>query len=116
MKSALTGVAVLVLVLGVPTRTDAGDNQPIDTKKLVVKPTKAVADLTSATINLAGNTAANQIEGSGYVKTLNNLFRKPTPTTIQSGPSPLPVPRLFPSTSYPNYNTPVMPIAMPARR
>jgi hypothetical protein len=116
MKCALYGLAALVLLVGRPTSTGASDGVPIDTKKLVVKPTKAIADLTSQTINLAGSTAAGQLQNNGYVKTFNNLFRKPTPTTIQSGPSPLPVPRLYPSTNYPNYNTPVMPTSMPVRR
>lgn len=116
MKYAIIAAAVLTAVLGAPTSTGASDSKAIDTKKLVVKPTKAIADLTSKTINLAGNAAAGQIESSGYIKTLNNLFRKPTPTTIQNGPSALPVPRLFPSTQYPNYNVPVMPRSMPVRR
>ncbi|MBY0513776.1 MAG: hypothetical protein K2P78_07670 [Gemmataceae bacterium] len=116
MRNVLYGLAAAVVLVAVPTGTGASDGVPIDTKKLVVKPTKAVADLTSQTINLAGSAAAGQIQNNGYVKTFNNIFKKPTPATIQSGPSPLPVPRLFPSTAYPNYNTPVMPTAMPVRR
>ncbi|HJZ56238.1 MAG TPA: hypothetical protein VKE74_14825 [Gemmataceae bacterium] len=116
MKCLLWGVAAVAVMVAVPATIGAVDSKPIDTKTLVVKPTKAVADLTAATINMAGQTAASQLDKNGYVKTINNLFRKPTPTTIQPGPSPLPLPTLFPSTRYPNYNTPVMPTVMPARR
>jgi hypothetical protein len=116
MKYLVSAVAALLLIVALPTSGQAGDGVPIDTKALVIKPTKAVADLTSATIKIAGAGAASQIDNNGYVKTINNLFRKPTPTLTQPGPSPLPVPQLFKSTAYPNYNTPVMPISMPARR
>jgi hypothetical protein len=116
MRNLLWGLAAVAAVAVQPATAGQNQSQPIDTKALVVKPTKAVADLTSATINMAGHTAAGQIESNGYVKTFNNIFRKPTPTTIQSGPSPLPVPGLFKSNAYPNYNKPVMPIAAPSRR
>lgn len=109
MKNALLGLAVLVLVAARPAMAGDIQNQPIDTKKLVVQPTRAVADLTAATINMAGQAAAGQVQGNGFVRTFNNLFRKPTPTTLQLGPSRLPSPTLFPSTQYKSYNMPVMP-------
>jgi hypothetical protein len=114
MKKLLWAIAVLVVVAAQPATAQQPD--PIDTNKLVVKPTRAIADLTAATINLAGDATAGQIKGNGYLKTFNNLFRKPTPNTMQIGPSPLPQPGLFRSTQYKNYNTPVMPTAMPVRR
>ena len=114
MKKLLWGFAALAVIAGQPATASQPD--PIDTNKLVVKPTRAVADLTAATINLAGNATAGQLKQNGYLKTFNNLFRAPTPNTRQSGPSPLPQPGLFKSMQYKNYNTPVMPVAMPARR
>jgi len=114
MKKWLWGFAALAVIAGQPATARQPD--PIDTNKLVVKPTRAVADLASATINLAGDATASQLKQNGYWKTINNLLRPPTPTTIQSGPSRLPQPGLFKSTQYKNYNTPVMPTSMPARR
>ena len=114
MKKLLWGFAAMAVIAANPA--SAGQPDPIDTSKLVVKPTRAVADLTAATINLAGDATASQLKGNGYFKTLNNLLRAPTPTTIQSGPSPLPRPGMFKSTQYKNYNTPVMPSSMPVRR
>ncbi|MBX9583016.1 MAG: hypothetical protein K2X87_22145, partial [Gemmataceae bacterium] len=92
--------------------------KPIDTKMLVVKPTRAAADLTSRAMNLAGDTAAGQIESDGYIKTLNNLFKRRVSSVMptQPGPSRLPLPSLYPSTRYANYNTPVMPTSQPVRR
>jgi hypothetical protein len=114
MKKLLWGIAALVVIAANPAT--AGQPDPIDTNKLVVKPTRAIADLTSATINLAGDATAGQLKQNGYLKTFNNLFRKPTPNLLQSGPSALPKPGLFKSTQYKNYNTPVMPTSMPVRR
>jgi hypothetical protein len=109
-KYLLCGLAAVALVAAGPAR--AGDLvfKPIDTKKFVVQPSKAVANLTAQTIDMAGQTAAGSIEGNGYVKTINNLFSKKivVPHT-QAGPSKLPAPTMFPSTQYKSYNTPVMP-------
>jgi hypothetical protein len=108
-------VTVAVVAAGPAAAADV-EFKPIDTKRLVVQPSKAVAALTAATIDMAGKTAASGIERNGFVKTINNLLRKPTPTTVQAGPSPLPAPHLFQSTQYKSYNTPVLPTVMPARR
>lgn len=85
--------------------------KPIDTDKLVVKPTQAAADLVSQTIKIVGTTTASIVEKDGFVKTINNLFRSPTPQTRQ--PNGLPLPTMFPSTHYKSYNTPMMPILGP---
>ena len=116
MRYLLCAAVAVAAVAAGPTTLGAADQSPIDTQKLVVKPTKAVADLTAATINMAGQTAASQIEKDGYFKTLKNLLKRPTPTTIQAGPSRLPAPTLYPSTQYKDAIKPVMPINMPARR
>ncbi len=117
MKNSLWAMAALVaLAVAAQPAQAQRQSEPIDTNALVVKPTRAIANLTSATINLAGDAAAGQLQQNGYLKTFNNLFRKPTPTTIQAGPSALPQPGLFRSMQYKNYNTPVMPTSQPARR
>ena len=111
MKWVVCGVAAVALMVGAPAVAGDVDFRPVDTNKLVVKPTKAVANLTAGTINLVGQTTASAVEGNGYIKTINNLFRvKRTEPKYQVGPSALPAPNLYPSTMYKNYNTPVMPI------
>jgi hypothetical protein len=116
MKHCLWGVAALVLIAAGPAR--AGDivYKPIDTKRFLVKPTGATANMAERAINTVGRVAANTIESNGYVKTINNLFSKKivVPHT-QLGPSALPAPTMFRSTTYKSYNTPVRPIMQPRR-
>jgi hypothetical protein len=110
MKWLICGAAAVALAAGVPARAGDVEFRPIDTKNLIVKPTKTAANLAAGTINLVGQTAAGSVENNGYVKTINNLFSKKwiMPTT-QAGSSGLPSPNLYPSTQYKNYNQPVMP-------
>ncbi|MBY0458883.1 MAG: hypothetical protein K2V38_16215 [Gemmataceae bacterium] len=116
MKWALCGVVAVALVVGAPATAGDIEFRPVDTNKLVVKPSKAAANLAAGTINLAGQTAANSLENNGYIKTLNNLFGvKKTEPRFQAGPSMLPSPNVFKSTQYTNYNTPAMPIQVPRR-
>lgn len=113
MKNLFWAAAV-ALVAVAPAA--AGDivYTPIDTNKLVVQPSRTVANVAAQTINVVGNTAAGSLANNGYIKTINNLFSKKiiVPHT-QLGPSPLPAPTQFPSTYYKSYNTPVMPINRP---
>lgn len=110
-KRLLWVAALLVVAMARPASAGEVQFKPIDTNNLVVKPTKTAAALTSATVNLVGQTAASQIDKSGYTKTINNLFgvRKTVSTPTQPGRSPLPAPGVFSSPYYKNYNTPVMP-------
>src|SRR4051812_14514514 len=116
MKWFVCTAAAVALLAAVPAQAGDPDFRPIDTKKLVVQPSKVAANLAAGTINLVGQQAAGSIESNGYVKTLNNLFsiKKKDPTT-QYGPSKLPAPNLYMSTRYKNYNTPVMPTSQPIR-
>ena len=117
MKWIVCCAAAAALVCAAPAQAGDVDFRPIDTNKFVVKPTKTAADLASGTINLLGRGAASSIEGNGYVKTINNLFSfKRREAKFQNGPSALPSPNLYPSTRYPNYNTPVMPTYQAPRR
>jgi hypothetical protein len=117
MKYLVCAAAALALSAGAAGAADTRF-KPIDTEKLLVKPSRTAAQLSAATINLVGQTAANQVESDGFIKTINNLFgfRRETTMPIQAGPSPLPTPGLFRSTHYKNFNTPVMPKSMPSRR
>ena len=117
MKRMLwAGAAVALVAFGSATAQDIVF-KPIDTNKLVVQPSRTAAGIAARTIDLAGQTAGSSLENNGYIKTINNLFKKTIsfPTT-QMGRSALPAPHLFPSTQYQNFNTPVMPTSQPRRR
>ena len=118
MRHLLWTAAAFAFVAAGPATAGEMQFKPIDTNKLVVKPTKAAADLSAATIKLVGNSTAGSIEQNGYVKTINNLLgvKKTIPSPTQPGRSPLPAPTLFPSTQYKSFNSPVMPTSMPVRR
>lgn len=112
-------VAAAVLAGG---GTAAADNttqfKPVDTDKLVRRPSRAVADIGAQTVKLLGDATAKQVEGDGWIKTINNLFtfRRTTRTPTQPGMSRLPLPSAYPSTGYKSYNTPAMPTSQPTRR
>lgn len=118
MRNLLWAAAALAVVAGGPAAAGEAQFKPIDTKSLVVQPSKAAAALAASTINMVGQTAAGQIEKDGFVKTINNVFgsRRTIMTPTQAGPSPLPAPQMFRSTGYGSAIKPVMPISMPARR
>ncbi|MBN9122817.1 MAG: hypothetical protein J0I06_27380 [Planctomycetes bacterium] len=110
MKWFVCTAAAVVLLAAVPAQAGDVEFRPIDTKKLIVQPSKTAANLAAGTINLVGQQTAGAVEGNGYVKTLNNLLSvKRWLPTKQAGPSALPAPYLYKSTQYKNYNTPVMP-------
>ena len=110
MKWFVCTAAAVALLAAVPAQAGDPEFRPIDTKKLIVQPTKTAANLAAGTINLVGQQTAGSVESNGYVKTINNLFsiKRWMPTT-QAGPSALPAPYLYQSTQYKNYNMPVMP-------
>ena len=116
MKHMLwAGAAVALFAVGSAGAQDI-IFKPIDTNKLVVKPSQAAAGIAAQTIDLVGRTTAGSLDNNGYVKTFNNLFSKKiiVPTT-QTGRSALPSPNLFPSTQYKSFNNPVMPTSQPRR-
>ncbi len=111
MKWVVCGLVAVAMIAGAPATAGDVEFRPVDTKKLVVQPSKAAANLAAGTINLVGQQAAGSLENNGYIKTINNLFSfKRIEAKFQSGPSALPSPNMYQSTKYKNYNTPVMPI------
>lgn len=118
MKNLLWGLAALVLVAAKPATAGEVEFKPIDTKKLVVQPSKVAAGLAAATIDMVGQTTAGSLEKNGYVKTINNVFgyKRDVPTPTQMGPSPIPAPTMYKSTQYISPLQPVMPKSMPVRR
>lgn len=118
MRNLVWAAAALTIVVAGPATAGDITFKPIDTNQLVVKPSKAAADLSAATIKLVGNTAAGAVEQDGFVKTINNLFgfKRSTSMPVQPGRSALPAPHLFPSTQYKSNIVPVMPSSQPVRR
>ena len=118
MRNLVWVAATLAIVAAGPATAGDITFKPIDTNKLVVKPSKTAADLSAATIKLVGNTAAGAVESDGFVKTINNVFgfKRTQSMPVQPGRSPLPVPQLFPSTQYRSNIVPVMPSSQPVRR
>jgi hypothetical protein len=110
--------AVVAAAAAGPATAGEVEWKPIDTKKLMVMPSKTAAALTAATIDMAGKTAAQSVESNGYVKTINNLFgiKRSIPTPTQMGPSPLPAPGIFKSTQYMSPIKPQLPTSVPSRR
>src|SRR4051812_1751137 len=99
MRWVVCGLVTVALIAGAPAKAGDVEFRPIDMKKLVVQPSKAVANLTAGTINLVGQQAAGSIENNGYIKTINNLFSfKRLEAKFQSGPSSLPSPTMYKST------------------
>ena len=117
MKHVLWGVAALALVAVGPVAAGDLEFKPIDTKKLVVQPSKAAAKLAAGTIDLVGQTAAAGVEKDGFVKTINNVFgfRREVKMPTQPGRSGIPAPNMFSSTQYKDAIKPVMPSSMPSR-
>jgi len=92
-------------------------SKPIDTNKLLVKPTDAMAGAAAGTstgiFRTATRTIAGAIEGNGFVKTINNLLgRRAKNPTPQAGYSALPQPGSYASTGYGTLS-PAMPVAAP---
>jgi len=118
MRNLVGAAVAMALVVAAPATAGDITFKPVDTNALVVKPSKAVADLTASTIKLVGNTTAGAVEQNGYVRTINNLFgfRREQSMPIQPGRSPIPAPHLFPSTQYKTNIVPVMPSSQPVRR
>jgi hypothetical protein len=105
----LASAAVVLFTAGTGTAQDIVF-KPIDTNRLVVQPSRKAASLAAQSIDIVGTTAGNSLANNGYIKTINNLFKRTISIPMrQPGRSGLPSPHLFPSTRYQNFNTPVMP-------
>lgn len=81
---------------------------PIDTQKGLVQPTDSAINIFSGTLKIVNRAVADAVDSNGFVKTINNLLRRNTSTaTTQS--NGLPLPTLYPSTSYKNSFSPMTP-------
>src|SRR5436190_24210567 len=100
MRHLLWTAAAFAFVAAGPATAGEMEFKPIDTNKLVVKPTKAAADLSAATIKLVGNSMAGSIEENGEVKAINNLLgvKWTSPRRVLPGRSPLAAPTVAAAT------------------
>lgn len=85
-------------------------SRPIDTEKLVVKPTDTATNIVGTSFKYVSRLAAGYLDNNAMIRTVNNLFGKTqaAPST-QGGLSPLPDPSRYPSTYYQSPIQPVMP-------
>ena len=114
LRTFAAGVAAVGLALAAAGPAAAQQPltfKPIDTEKLIVKPTDQAAGLFSGVSRISSRIIAGSLDQNGFVKTINNLFGRKTPTPgPQPGFSALPNPGLYPSTRYPNSFQPAMPV------
>lgn len=114
LRTLAAGVAAVGLALataGSATAQQPLTFKPIDTEKLIVKPTDQAAGLFSGVSRITSRMLAGSIEQNGFVKTINNVLGRKTPAPgPQPGLSALPSPGLYPSTRYPNSFQPAMPV------
>ena len=83
----------------------------VDTSNLVVKPVDTTTNIFAGTTQYVGRVVSGMIDNSQIIKTVNNLFgSQPKAAPIQPGISPLPDPKLYPSSYYNSPIQPVMPI------
>lgn len=83
----------------------------VDTNNLVVKPVDTTTNIFTQSTQYVSRVVAGMIDNSQVIRTVNNLFgQRPKAAPIQSGLSPLPDPRSYPSGYYKSPIQPAMPI------
>jgi hypothetical protein len=84
--------------------------QPLNPTAAVVPATDTTAGVVATTIKGIGRVVADTLENNAITRTLNNLLGRTVVTPTQPGFSPLPDPRSFQSTQYPNSFRPATPV------
>lgn len=113
MRHGIAAVVALAVVIGVAGTAQAQQRQykVIDTNNLVVKPVDTTTNIFAGTTQYVGRVVSGMIDNSELIKAVNNMFGKqPKAAPIQGGISPLPDPKLYPSTYYKSPIQPVMPV------
>jgi hypothetical protein len=113
MRHGIAAVAVLAAAMAGAGTAHA--QQPrgkvIDTNRLVVKPVDTTTNIFTGTTQYVGRVVSGMIDNSQIIKAVNNLFgSQPKAAPIQGGLSPLPDPKLYPSSYYKSPIQPAMPI------
>ena len=101
---------VAVAVSGNAVQAQTTKSVPIDASKLIVKPTDTTTNIVGNAVKSVGRYAGGYIQNNAMVRTVNNLLgkRKDGPAT-QAGPSALPHPASYPSSSYQSPIQPALP-------
>lgn len=106
----MAAVAVTALAAGSASAQQAVRTQPVSPSAIVQPTTNTVAGTVGNVIRGMGSVVSGTLENNGFVKTLNNLLGRTVVTPTQPGFSPLPDPRSFASTRYPNSFRPATPV------
>ncbi|MCU0703777.1 MAG: hypothetical protein MUF18_07350 [Fimbriiglobus sp.] len=115
MRYGITGGTVAVAVALLVGTGTAHAQQPvgkvIDTSNLVVKPVTTSTNIFAQSAQYVSRVVSGMIDNNAIIRTVNNLFgNQPKAAPIQGGLSPLPDPKLYPSTYYRSPIQPAMPI------
>jgi hypothetical protein len=106
------GIAVVVVVLAAAAgQAQQPRGRVIDTNALVVRPVDATTNIFASSAQYVSRVVSGMIDNSVLIRSVNDLFgQRPKAAPIQGGLSPLPDPKLYPSTYYRSPIQPVMPI------
>jgi hypothetical protein len=111
MNRMILAAAVAVAVGAFASSANAQTRtQPVNPTAVVAPATESTAGVVANTIRGIGRTVAGTLEDNAIVRTLNNLLGRTVVTPTQPGFSPLPDPRSFQSTQYPNSFRPQAPV------
>lgn len=104
---ALASVLALAASVG-SAQAQQYTSRPIDTEKLVIKPTDTVTNIVGTSFKYVSRVTAGYLDNNAMIRTVNALFgtkKRAAPT--QGGLSPLPDPSSYPSNYY---NSPIKPV------
>lgn len=108
---AVVAVTASVLLAAGTAHAQQPRGKVIDTTNLVVKPLDTTTNVFAGTTQYFGRVVSGMIDNSQIIRTVNNLFgSQPKAAPVQGGISPLPDPKLYPSSYYKSPIQPVMPI------
>lgn len=111
MRHGIVTAVVLALVTAGTAHAQQPPGKVIDTNALVVKPVDTSTNILARTTQQIGRVVSGVIDNSVLIRTVNTMFgNQPKAAPIQGGLSPLPDPRLYPSTYYKSPIQPAMPI------
>jgi hypothetical protein len=111
MRHGLAAAVAAVMLAAGTAHAQQPRGRVIDTNALVVKPIDTTTNIFTGTAQSVGRVVSGMIDNSQVIRFVNNLFgSQPKAAPIQPGISPLPDPKLYPSSYYRSPIQPVMPI------
>jgi hypothetical protein len=111
MRHGIVTAAVVLALAAGTAHAQQPAGKVIDTNALVVRPVDTSTNILARTTQQIGRVVSGAIDNSVLIRTVNNIFgNQPKAAPIQGGLSPLPDPKLYPSTYYKSPIQPAMPI------